>query len=147
MPESCEDTFTAVGDSIADGCTLPRLDPAYDARFADGSRLAVHRDVEAMTEAVRASPGRREAAGYLRLRDWLTRLYRAEYDRFIAANIDSPLGLLTPQLARLVALGGFGRLGPRRSRRSSATSGCGGSSPSRRCTRASPRCGRWPCTR
>ena len=44
---------------------------------------------------------------------WLTELYRAEIDRFIGANFDSPLGLLGPDLARLAALGGFGRLGPR----------------------------------
>jgi phytoene desaturase len=66
-----------------------------------------------MAEAVRAFAGPREAAGYARLRDWLTRLYEAEYRGFIAANVDSPLGLLTPELtpelARLAALGGFGR--------------------------------------
>jgi phytoene desaturase len=33
-------------------------------------------------------------------------------DTFIGANFDSPLDLLVPQLANLVALGGFGRLGP-----------------------------------
>ena len=62
-----------------------------------------------MIEAVRAFAGPREADGYARLRDWLTRLHEVEYARFIAANVDSPLGLLTPRLARLAALGGFGR--------------------------------------
>jgi phytoene desaturase len=64
-----------------------------------------------MTETVREFAGPDEAVGYLRLREWLTRLYRAEYDHFIAANTDSPLSLLTPQLARLVAMGGFDSLG------------------------------------
>src|SRR5581483_10403716 len=47
--------------------------------------------------------------GYQRLRAWLERLYRTEFDGFIAANFDSPLSLLTPQLARLAAIGGFRR--------------------------------------
>src|SRR4029078_10720515 len=34
---------------------------------------------------------------------------QAEFDGFIAANFDSPLSLLTPQLARLAAIGGFRR--------------------------------------
>jgi len=32
---------------------------------------------------------------------------------FIDRNIDSPLNLLTPNLARLIALGGFRRLSPK----------------------------------
>ncbi len=34
-------------------------------------------------------------------------MYRIEFDGFIAANFDSPLSLLTPNLARLAAIGGF----------------------------------------
>ncbi|GAB1513156.1 phytoene desaturase family protein [Actinophytocola sp. KF-1] len=111
MPDIVEETLNAVGDSIGGRMELCRLAPVYDARFADGSRLAVHSDVDAMTDAVRDFAGAGEAVRYLRLREWLTRLYRAEYDRFIAANTDSPLSLLTPQLARLVAMGGFDSLG------------------------------------
>ena len=59
----------------------------------------------------RPAGGRRD--GYRRLRRWLTELYRAEIDKFIGANHDSPLGLLGPDLLRLARLGGFGRLGPR----------------------------------
>jgi phytoene desaturase len=111
MPDIVEETLNAVGDSISGRMELRRLTPVYDARFADGSRLTVHSDVDAMTDAVREFAGPDEALRYLRLREWLTRLYRAEYDHFIAANTDSPLSLLTPRLARLVALGGFDSLG------------------------------------
>ena len=111
MPDIVEETLNAVGDSISGRMELCRLAPVYDARFADGSRLAVHSDVDAMTEAVREFAGPDEALRYLRLREWLTRLYRVEYDHFIAANTDSPLSLLSPKLAHLVALGGFGSLG------------------------------------
>jgi phytoene desaturase len=51
--------------------------------------------------------GPRDADAYPQLRSWLTKLYRTEFDGFIGANFDSPLSLLTPQLARLAALGGF----------------------------------------
>ncbi|MFF1607688.1 phytoene desaturase family protein [Amycolatopsis sp. NPDC058278] len=110
MPSILSDTFGAVGADLATELPLTRLDPAYVARFADGSTLPVHTDAAAMTEAVRDFAGPAEAAGYARLREWLTRLYRAEFGRFIDANIDSPLGMLRPELARLVALGGFRRL-------------------------------------
>jgi phytoene desaturase len=109
MPDIVADTLAAVGASLADRLPLVPLDPAYRTYFADGTSLDVHTDGDAMAEAVRAFAGPREAAGYTRLRAWLTRLYEVEYAGFIAANVDSPLGLLTPQLARLAALGGFGR--------------------------------------
>lgn len=106
MPDIVAETLDAVGAAAP---PLIRLDPAYRACFADGSALDVRAGRTAMTEAVRAFAGPREAAGYARLRDWLTRLHEVEYARFIAANHDSPLGLLTPRLARLAAMGGFGR--------------------------------------
>ncbi|WP_033262367.1 phytoene desaturase family protein [Amycolatopsis vancoresmycina] len=110
MPSILRDTFAAVGAQLTEELPLTRLDPAYVAQFADGSTLPVHSDADAMTEAVREFAGPAEAAGYTRLRDWLTKLYRAEFGRFVDANIDSPLGMLRPELARLVALGGFRRL-------------------------------------
>ncbi|MCO6008646.1 phytoene desaturase family protein [Actinoallomurus purpureus] len=109
MPGIVADTLAAVGESLDARLPLVRLDPAYRAHFADGTTLDVRTDAEAMTDAVRAFAGPSEAAGYRRLRHWLTRLYEAEYARFMAANVDSPFGLLTPELARLVVLGGFGR--------------------------------------
>ncbi|WP_329064259.1 phytoene desaturase family protein [Amycolatopsis sp. NBC_01480] len=113
MPGIVRDTFAAVGAEMTAYLTLRRLEPAYTACFADGSRLPVHTGAEAMAEAVRDFAGPAEAAGYLQLRTWLTRLYRAEFDRFIASNIDSPLSLLSRNLAQVVALGGFRRLDPK----------------------------------
>jgi len=83
--------------------------PAYHAMFADGSTLEVHTDATAMLTEIERFAGRREADAYLELRSWLTKLYRTEFDGFIGANFDSPLSLVTPQLARLVAMGGFRR--------------------------------------
>ncbi|MCO5988769.1 phytoene desaturase family protein [Actinoallomurus spadix] len=109
MPGVVEDTFAAVGESMADRLRMVRLDPAYRAHFADGSVLDVRADPEAMAEEIRAFAGPGEAAGYRRLRQWLLRLYEAEFAHFIGTNFDSPLRLLGPQLARLTVLGGFGQ--------------------------------------
>ncbi|MEV6162106.1 phytoene desaturase family protein [Streptomyces sp. NPDC052052] len=113
MPHLADEAFAAVGDSLYRRVDLIPLHPAYRALFADGSRLDVHTDGDAMEDEVRRFAGGAEAAGYRRLRRWLERVYRAQMRRFIDTNFDSPLQLLTPDLARLAALGGFGRLGPR----------------------------------
>jgi phytoene desaturase len=113
MPGLLDEALSAVGETLEGRLDLVPLHPAYRARFADGSTIDVHTDAEAMAEEVRGTCGPAAAAGYVRLREWLTRLYQVEIDRFIGANHDSPLGLVGPDLARLAALGGFGRLGPR----------------------------------
>jgi phytoene desaturase len=107
MPDIIENAFNAVGASMRDYVELMPSDPAYRASFADGSTLDVHSDVAAMTAAIEEFAGPDQAAGYLRLRDWLTELYKLEIDGFIGSNFSSPLSLLTPQLARLAAIGGF----------------------------------------
>jgi phytoene desaturase len=112
MPELVDEALAAVGESLAGRIELTRLDPSYRARFADGTALDVHADADAMADEIRGFAGPREADGYRRLRTWLTELYRLQRDRFIGANFDSPLDLAGPQLARLAAIGGFGRLGP-----------------------------------
>ncbi len=107
MPDIIDETFAAVGERLGDRMELLTVDPAYRAVFADGSSLDVHSDEDRMADAVAELAGFGQAAGYRRLRKWLTRLYRTEFDGFIAANFDSPLSLLTPQLAQLTAIGGF----------------------------------------
>ncbi|WP_405607780.1 phytoene desaturase family protein [Streptomyces sp. NBC_01508] len=113
MPDLVEETFAAVGDTLADRLDLVPLHPAYRARFADGSALDVHTGADAMAAEVERFAGAREAYGYRRLRHWLEKLYAVQMRRFIDTNFDSPLRLLHPDLARLAALGGFGRLDAR----------------------------------
>ncbi|MCZ7434327.1 phytoene desaturase family protein [Streptomyces sp. WMMC1477] len=110
MPHLADEAFAAVGDSLGRHVELTALHPAYRARFADGSSLDVHTDGRAMEDEVRRFAGPAEAAGYRELRVWLEKLYRAQMRRFVDTNFDSPLRLLHPDLARLAALGGFGRL-------------------------------------
>ncbi|MET7287398.1 phytoene desaturase [Streptomyces sp. NPDC005573] len=113
MPDLADEAFAAVGARLYDHVELIPLHPAYRARFADGSALDVHTDPDAMEAEVHRFAGAADALGYRRLRAWLERLYRVQMRRFIDANFDSPLGLLSGDLARLAALGGFGRLDPR----------------------------------
>ncbi|KUL54087.1 MULTISPECIES: phytoene desaturase family protein [unclassified Streptomyces] len=113
MPDLVAEAFAAVGRELGDHLELLPLHPAYRARFADGSALDVHTGAEEMEAEVARFAGAREAIGYRRLRAWLTRLHQVQTRRFIDANFDSPLDLLTPDLARLAALGGFGRLDAR----------------------------------
>lgn len=109
MPDIIDETFAAVGETRSDRLELSPVDPAYRAVFADGSALAVHSDADRMADAIAEFAGAGQAAGYRRLRGWLTRLYRTEFDGFIGANFDSPLSLLTPRLAEVTAIGGFRR--------------------------------------
>ncbi|ARV83539.1 phytoene desaturase family protein [Mycobacterium intracellulare] len=109
MPDIIDETFAAVGETTSDRLELSPVDPAYRAVFADGSALDVHSDADRMADAIADFAGSGQAAGYRRLRTWLTRLYRTEFDGFIGANFDSPLSLLTPRLAQLTAIGGFRR--------------------------------------
>ncbi|WP_030881277.1 MULTISPECIES: phytoene desaturase family protein [Streptomyces] len=109
MPDLADEAFAAVGDSLRARVPLVPLHPAYRALFADGSRLDVHSEAAAMESEVARFAGPAEAAGYRRLRAWLRELYTVQMRRFIDADFDSPLSLLTPDLARLAVLGGFGR--------------------------------------
>ncbi|WP_069167435.1 phytoene desaturase family protein [Nocardia altamirensis] len=107
MPDLLDEVFDAVGERTKDRLDLHPVAPAYHAVYADGRTLDVHSDEETMVHAITEFAGPEQAAGYRRLREWLDKLYRAEFDRFIGANFDSPLSMVTPALARLTALGGF----------------------------------------
>jgi phytoene desaturase len=113
MPDLLEAPLAAVGEKLGDRLDLVRLDPAYHARFADGSKIDVHTDADAMEQEIREQVSASDAAGYRRLRDWLGELYRVQMATFIDANFDSPLDVVSPDLLRLGMLGGFGRLGRR----------------------------------
>lgn len=109
MPDLIDEAFAAVGESSSQRLDLLPVDPAYRALFADGGSIDVHSDADRMAAAIEEFAGPREAAGYRALRDWLQRLYQTEFAGFISANFDSPLSMLTPQLGRLAAIGGFRR--------------------------------------
>jgi phytoene desaturase len=113
MPDLIADALDCVGERLEDWLELTPVDPLYRAYYPDGSTLDVKADKDAMAEEVARVCGGAEAAGYLRYVDFVSTLYRYEMKDFIDRNIDSPLDLLTSNLARLVAIGGFGRLAPK----------------------------------
>ena len=110
MPELVARPLQAVGEELDDWLQLHRLDPAYRARFADGSTIDVRADVLDMADEIRAVCGSRDADGWLHYVEFLRELYRIEMPHFIERNLDSPLQLVNAPLARLAALGGFRRL-------------------------------------
>jgi phytoene desaturase len=113
MPDLIADCFDCLGEDLADWLDLVPVTPLYRSFHADGSRIDVHADPAEMAEELRRTCGPQEAAGYQRYVDFVSRLYRYEMSDFIDRNIDSPLDLLTANLARLVALGAFRRLAPK----------------------------------
>ncbi len=113
MPDLIDDAFASLGEDYRDWLDLIPLDPAYRAFYPDGSSLDVFSDPERMAAEIEARIGSDEAAGYRRFVDYVATMYSLEIRDFMDRNIDSPLDLLTPNLARLVALGGFGKLQPK----------------------------------
>jgi len=113
MPDLIADAFDCLGENMDDWLTLTPVSPLYRAFYPDGSKLDIHSDPQAMAEEIRTVIGDQEAAGYLKYVDFVSSLYRYEMNDFIDRNIDSPLDLLTPDLARLVAIGGFRKLAPK----------------------------------
>ena len=113
MPDLIADAFDCVGEEMGDWLELMPVDPLYRAFYPDGSQLDVRADVGEMAEEIRRVIGPEEAAGYLKYVDFVSQLYKYEMTDFIDRNIDSPFDLLTPNLARLAALGGFRKLAPK----------------------------------
>jgi len=113
MPDLIADCFDALGERMEDWLELRPVEPLYRARYADGSSLDVHGGLEEMAAEITRVIGPAEAAGFRRYVDFVSKLYRYEMRDFIDRNIDSPLDLLSLNLARIAAIGGFRRLAPK----------------------------------
>lgn len=113
MPDLIADAFDCLGERMEDWLDLSPISPLYRAFYPDGSVLDVHSDVDEMAEEIASVIGPEEAAGYRRYVEFVSDLYKYEMKDFIDRNIDSPLDLVTPDLAKLVAIGGFRKLAPK----------------------------------
>jgi phytoene desaturase len=113
MPDLIQDAFGAVDEDMHDWLDLMPVEPLYRAFYPDGSQLDVHSDVDAMADEIARVISPDEAAGYRRYVEFVSQLYRYEMRDFIDRNIDSPVDLLTANLAKLVAIGGFRKLAPK----------------------------------
>ena len=113
MPSLIQDALSCVGEDLKDWLDLIPVDPIYRAFYHDGTHLDVHADTQRMQDEIAEKISASEAIGYGKYVDFVTKLYKFEMNDFIDRNIDSPLNLLTPNLAKLVALGGFRHLAPK----------------------------------
>ena len=113
MPDLIADCFDVLGEDMADWLNLKPVAPLYRTTFADGSGMDVHADTDAMADEIERVCGPDEAAGFRRYIRFVSKLYKYEMRDFIDRNIDSPLDLLSLNLARLAAIGGFRKLAPK----------------------------------
>ncbi len=113
MPDLIADCFDSLGETMEDWLTLDPVAPLYRAFYPDGSILNVHSNVAEMAQEITQVIGPEEARGFENYVDFVSKLYKYEMKDFIDRNIDSPLDLLTPDLAKLVAIGGFRKLAPK----------------------------------
>jgi phytoene desaturase len=113
MRDLVAEALRAVDTEISEVLPMHRLDPAYRARFADGSTILVRSGHEAMRQEIADTCGSVDAAAFDGFVDWLRKLYMIEMPHFIDRNYNSPLDLLSSPraAAQLVRLGAFGRLG------------------------------------
>ena len=124
---------------MSDWLDLVRVEPAYRAHFADGSRLDVHADVDAMAEEIDAVCGGGQRAGLSALRRLRhpalplgdAQLHRPQHRLAARPGAPGP----APAGRAPAASAGWRRW----SRRTCRTSDCSGCSPSRRCTPGSRR--------
>ncbi|GAB3302401.1 phytoene desaturase family protein [Epidermidibacterium keratini] len=101
-PDILARPFEAVGATLNDHLELLPVDGGYAASYADGSMIEA-----ATPEGVGQTCGPEEAARFADYLDWTARIHDAVFERFMNADFDSPLDVLSPDLARLAALGGF----------------------------------------
>jgi phytoene desaturase len=113
MPSLIEELFSLLGEDMKQWLDLMPVDPLYRAHYHDGSVLNVYPETARMEEEIASVIGPHEAAGYRKYVDFVTKLYKYEFNDFIARNIDSPFNLVTPNLAKLAAIGGFRKLAPK----------------------------------
>lgn len=113
MPGLIADCFNALGEDMDTWLTLEPLDTLYRAFYPDGSVMDVYSDTDRMAQEITSVIGPAEAAGYRKYVEFVSALYRYEMSDFIDRNIDSPVDLLTGNLARLVSIGAFRRLAPK----------------------------------
>lgn len=110
MPSLIGDALACVGEALTDWLDLVPVTPSYRGRFADGSTLRSFSEPARMAEEVASVCGPAEARNYLRLVDYLDRVYRTEFDSYLDRNLDSLADLVRPEALVLLRLGGLRRL-------------------------------------
>ncbi|MFN3653315.1 MAG: phytoene desaturase family protein [Armatimonadota bacterium] len=102
MPEVIEGIFAACGRRMEDYLRIRRLDPSYEIRFSDGSRLPMRRAEEMPREFARFNA--RDAGRFPALLRDMERKYHNARGRFIERSFNSLADLFHP-----TTLAGFAR--------------------------------------
>jgi len=112
MADVIEKLFRDCGKDIKDHVELTRMNPNYRITFADGARLTISSDVQAMREELeRFEPGAGEA--YTRFLGDAGYKYRISRERFVERNFDHWGQFLAPRnLPRFLDSGALRRLAP-----------------------------------
>ena len=114
MPDLIADAFDCLGEEMSDWLDPRAGRPALPRRSSPTARCST--STPTSTRCPRRSSGSsapRRPRATAATSTSSSKLYQYEMNDFIDRNIDSPLDLLTPDLAKLVALGGFRRLAPK----------------------------------
>ena len=115
MPDLIADALDCVGEKLEDWLELEPVDPLYRAYYPDGSTLDVQgRRRRRWPTRSSGSAGPTEAHGYLRYVDFVSQAVPATRCRTSSTATSTRRSTCSrPNLARLVAIGGFGRLAPK----------------------------------
>lgn len=110
MPTLIEEIFAAVGEKLSDHLKLIPLSPVYRTFHHNKESIDIFSDAAQMEAEIAQKVSGAEAKGYRDFLKFAEKLYRYEMNDFIDRNIDNPINLLTPNLAKLIAIGGFNKL-------------------------------------
>ena len=110
MPDILRAGFEALDTDLDEHLRLTRLDPAYRARFADGSHIDVGDTVDKTAASIAEACGDSEGDRFTTFAQHCQRLYDVVFEPFMNRDFDTPFGLLGRPLVDLVRLGGFGSM-------------------------------------
>ncbi len=104
-PHLLEELWALAGRRMADDVPLVAMNPFYELRFHDGSRLRCSGDADAMrAEIARLSPG--DVAGYERFLEWSRKVFEIGFDKLGNQPFPTPWSMAraTPEI---ISLGGL----------------------------------------
>ena len=104
-PHLLEELWTLCGRKLADDVPLIAMNPFYELRFNDGSRMSCSGDAESMrAEIRRLSPG--DVEGYERFLEWSREVFEIGFDKLGNQPFQTPWSMAkaTPEI---ISLGGL----------------------------------------
>ncbi|HMS25245.1 MAG TPA: phytoene desaturase family protein [Acidimicrobiia bacterium] len=109
MLDVAKEPFDALGVNMETLCPMIKLDPAYRAKFSDGTELNWPADPSDLSQTISDFAGGDASLAFEKYQTWLGKLYVIEYPTFISRNYSRYTDLLSSssQLIKLMMMGGF----------------------------------------